>query len=174
MDAQGANRRFTRANRTELLIGFLGLGMGVLFYFVGRPQGATYLQSKVHHVDRMFPHIPNLLGRVAGSFPSFMHPFSFSLIGMGLISQTRRSRMLVCSIFLVLNFFFEMARRYKKIAVEAVPHWVGATPASTNIKRYFLKGAFSTSDVIAACLRSATALLVAEIIAKQGKWGSDT
>ena len=119
MDAQGANRRFTRANRTELLIGFLGLGMG-------------------------------------------------------LISQTRRSRMLVCSIFLVLNFFFEMGQRYKKIAVEAVPHWVGTTPALTNIKRYFLKGTFSTSDVVAACLGSATALLVAEIIAKQGKGGSDT
>ena len=121
----------------------------------------------------MFPYAPDLLGRVTGSFPSFMHPFSFSLIGMGLISQTRRSRILVCSIFLVLNLFFEMGQRYKEIAVELVPDWVGTLPVLMNMKQYFLKGTFAISDVVAVCLGSATALMVAEIMSKQGKGGGN-
>jgi hypothetical protein len=174
IDKQGVNRGSKRANRTELSIGFLGLSIGVLFYFVGRPKGATYFQSKLPHVDRMFPYIPDLLGRVTGSFPSFMHPFSFSLIGMGLISQTRRSRILVCSIFLILNLFFEMGQRYKEIVADVTPDWVGTLPVLMNMKQYFLKGTFAISDVVAACLGSATALMVTEIMSKQSKGGGNT
>lgn len=173
MDKQGVNRGSGRANRTELFIGFLGLAVGVLFYFVGRPKGATYLQNKLAQIDGMFPYGPDLLGRATGSFPSFMHPFSFSLIGMGLISQTRRSRILVCSIFLILNLFFEMGQRYKEIFAGLTPGWVGTLPVLMNMKQYFLKGTFAISDVVAACLGSATALMVAEIMSKQSKGGGN-
>ena len=173
-DIQAALRTAGRPNRMAMRAGLLGLAIGVLFYFTGRPKGATYLQNAVPNIDRLFPYIPNLLGEVTGSFPSFLHPFCFSLIGMGLISQTRRSRILACSIFLLVNLFFEMGQRYKELAVGLLPHWVDAIPVLMNMRPYFLKGTFSTADVSAAFLGSATAFLVAEIIANHEKEGSRT
>jgi hypothetical protein len=158
MDKQDVNRSSGRANRTESLMGFLGLPIGVRFYFLERPKGTANLQTKLPHADRTFPYTPNLLGRVTGSFPSFLHAFSFSLIRMGLISQTGRPRILVCSMFLVLHPSFETGQRYKDIAVWVVPGWLRAIIAMVNTESFC--AGFSASDLMASCLGSLAALSV--------------
>ena len=106
---------------------------------------------------------------IAGSFPEFIHPFAFSMIGIGLFSRTRVSRILMCTTFFLLNLFFEFGQKYKNAFTNIVPEWFSSIPIIDNTKAYFLNGTFAVEDLIAAALGSISAFICAELLSiKEG------
>jgi hypothetical protein len=146
-----------------VLLGLASLALGLLFYLVARPSGATYFQQHLGWLDGLLPHIP-IEGRVAGIFPEFIHPFGFSLLGMGLCPEGRVWRVSVCAIFMGMNLFFEFGQKFKDHVVSFVPDWFGGIPLVENVKAYFLRGTFSFGDVFAIMLGAVMALVVAELV----------
>jgi hypothetical protein len=150
------------ANRRQFFIGFIILTIGTMFYFVGRTEGSSYLQRKLAQADRVFPHVPNLLGGLGGSVPEFVHPFAFSLMAIGLVSRTRRSRRWICLIFLFMNALFEIGQGCGSLIAEYIPQWCNGVFLIENIDNYFSEGTFAGADLIAALLGSTLAFSVAE------------
>ena len=155
----------TVANKTLLNMGLLALVTGGLFYFLNRPFGATYFHQKLRFIDRIIPRISGLPSLIIDSFPAFVHPFSFSLIGMGLIAKTRISRFLVCFVFMSLNLFCEFGQRYKSMYLQIIPDWFGSLPLLANTKNFFIYGTFDWCDVGAIVLGSLAAFAIAEYYA---------
>ena len=146
------------------------LVIGTMFYFVGRTEGSSYLQRKLAQADKFFHHVPNLLGRLGGSFPEFVHPFAFSLMAIGLLSRTRRSRLWICFIFLCMNVLFEIGQGCGSFIGEYIPHWCNRTFLIENVDNYFSEGTFALTDLIAILLGSTLGFLVAELtLPKQGR-----
>jgi hypothetical protein len=151
------------ANKKQFFIGFTTLIIGTLFYFVGRAEGSSYLQRKLAQIDRLFQHLPNLFGPLGGSFPEFVHPFAFSLIAMGLISRTKKSRLLICVIFFCMNMLFEIGQKYGSHIGEYIPNWFNEMFLIENTKNYFVSGTFAIADLVAIFLGSTLAFFVAEL-----------
>ena len=155
---------FQLASPGLFLAGWAFLLIGVLFYCLARPQGITYVNEKLG-LD-LFPIPYSLPSPVWGSFPEFIHPVAFSLMGMGLLSVRRWSRLFVCSSILLLNLFFELGQKYKHIAMEIVPNWFDGIPVLENVNSYFVRGTFDPQDVLAMCLGSAIAFATSELVIK--------
>jgi len=133
-----------------------------MFYFVGRTEGSSYLQRKLAQADRVFPHVPNLFGGLGGSVPEFVHPFAFSLMAIGLVSRTRRSRLWICLIFLFMNALFEIGQGCGSFVGEYIPQWFNRVFLIENIDNYFSEGTFARADLIASLVGSTLAFSVAE------------
>jgi hypothetical protein len=155
---------FRLASPGLFLAGWAVLASGVLFYVLVRPQGIAYIVEMIR-MD-LFSRPYSLPAPLWGSFPEFIHPLAFSLIGMGLLSGRRWSRLFVCSSILLLNLFFEIGQEYKHLALEIVPRWFDGIPVLENVNSYFLKGTFDPQDVLAMCLGSAIAFVVSELAVK--------
>lgn len=137
--------------------------IGALFYFVGRAEGSSYLQRKLAQIDGFFHHSPNLCGHLGGAFPEFVHPFAFSLMAIGLVSRTRRSRFWICLIFLCMNVVFEIGQKYGSYMGEYIPNWFNRLFVIENTENYFIHGTFAIADLVAIFLGSTFAFLVAEL-----------
>jgi hypothetical protein len=146
------------------LAGWAVLVPGILFYLIVRPEGIAYISEKIR-LD-LFAEPCYLTAPVWGSFPEFIHPMAFSLIGIGLLSHKRWSRLFVCSSILLLNLFFEIGQKYKDAALEIVPRWFDGIPMIENVDSYFRRGTFDLQDVLAICLGSTIAFVVSELAAK--------
>jgi hypothetical protein len=155
---------FQLASPGLFLTGWAFLVTGVLFYCLARPQGIAYVSERLGL--HLFPKLYSLPGPVWGSFPEFIHPMAFSLMGMGLLSVRRWSRLFVCSSILLLNLFFELGQKYKHIALEIVPNWVDGIPVIENVNSYFYRGTFDPQDVLAMCLGAAIAFVASELVIK--------
>jgi len=107
-----------------------------------------------------------LFGLMAGLsfYLAFIHPFAFSLIGIGLLSNTRKSRVFICLIFFIMNVLFEIGQKYKIIFIKLIPQWFSSIPILENTRDFFLKGTFAVEDLIGITLGSISAFICAEII----------
>ena len=74
-----------------IAIGIGALFVGLSVYFTDRPDDRIYLIYRLG-MDLNRHGIPNLLGPLNNSLPSFIHVFSFSLITVGLLSSSRLNR----------------------------------------------------------------------------------
>jgi len=64
---------------------------GLSFYLFYRKEGIPYFQRQLCDLG-FHPAIQtSWTGQLAGALPAFIHPFAFSLIGIGLLSNTRKS-----------------------------------------------------------------------------------
>ena len=86
---------------------------------------------------------------------------------MGLISKTRKSRVMICFTFLTINFFFEIGQKYKTLATKYIPNYFNRLFILENSKNYFSLGTFAVSDLISILLGSIMALIIAEIIVER-------
>ncbi|MCX5810019.1 MAG: hypothetical protein NTX36_11730 [Proteobacteria bacterium] len=153
-----------RINRqyTCLYTGLFGLMAGLAFYLFCRKEGIPYFQRQL---SDLVPTIQtSWTGQLTGAFPAFIHPFAFSLIGIGLSSNTRKSRVFICLIFFLLNILFEIGQKYKIIFIKLIPQWFSSIPILENTRDFFLKGTFAVEDVIGITLGSLSAFACAEII----------
>jgi hypothetical protein len=160
---------FRLASPGLFLMGWAALIPGVLFYFLFRPQGVAYVSERLRLDLILRPY--SLAAPLWGSFPDFIHPLAFSMIGMGVLSLSRRWRLLVCSSILLLNLFFEIGQKYKNMALGIVPKWLDGIPVLENVNSYFLRGTFDLQDVLAMCLGSSIAFVVSELATSGlGRW----
>lgn len=159
------------ANKKQFLLGCLVIIFGAFFYFVERPEGSTYLQRAFADVDSLFKWHHEFLRANGGSIPTFLHPLGFSLICMGLISRTLKSRFWICSILLWVDLFFEIGQKYHAVFVKGIPLWFKDVLILENTVSYFEKGAFSTTDCISILLGTITAFSLAQFSISPKKGG---
>lgn len=137
---------------------------GLSFYLFCRKEGIPYFQRQLSDLG-FHPAIQaSWTGQLAGTFPAFIHPFAFSLIVIGLVSNTRKSRVFVCLTFFLLNILFEIGQKYKIMFINLIPQWFSSIPILENTRDFFLKGTFAVEDVIGITLGSLSALACAELI----------
>jgi len=158
------------ASRKLFYLGWISLICGVAFYLIARPSGSTYFFGKLLHLG-FSSRIIKLPSLIQGSFPDFVHPFAFSLIGMGLLSLTRVSRFAICSIFLAMNLFFKIGQNYKYAFAAQVPKWFGGIPIMENTGSFFLRGTFDINDVFAMIVGAAAAFALSELLVRRQKGG---
>ncbi len=151
------------ANKKLFSIGFLALTIGATFYFVGRPEGASYFQEVFAEIDKFFPQLPSLFGRLGGSLPEFVHPFAFSLMGIGLFATTRIQRFWICFVFFSINALFELGQHYSAFITSCIPAWFNSIPLLKNTTNYFTLGTFSMVDLAAILVGSTMAFIVSEL-----------
>ncbi|MCX5810092.1 MAG: hypothetical protein NTX36_12100 [Proteobacteria bacterium] len=144
---------------------------GLDFYLFCRKGGIPYFQRQLSDLGFNPPIQTSWTGQLAGAFPAFIHPFAFSLIGMGLLSNTRKSRVLICLIFFLMNLFFEIGQKYKIVFIKFIPQWFSSIPILENTRGFFLKGTFAVDDLIGITLGSLSAFVCAEIISIRKKEG---
>ena len=72
------------------ILGFFALLAGLLFYLSSPAAQSSYVQGLFSIHEPPLLNLPKLLGPFKGTFPDFIHPLAFSLIGIGLVAHTRR------------------------------------------------------------------------------------
>ena len=163
----------SKANRLQVLIGVTGLLAGMSVYLVGRPFNSVYFLQRLQSSEKHFHSLPNLFGKIGPYAPEFFHPFSFSLITIGLFSRNRRSRIIICLFWFTINILFEAGQKYGTQVAEFIPHWFSKVPVLENTKNYFARGTFSIADLTAILLGSAVAFIVAELTSVRGVMTND-
>lgn len=151
-----------RSNKILLLFGVLGLFSGVLFYIISRPN-SIYLNQIISIQSILISHKIRFFAFIQDSFPAFIHPFSFSLITMGILAETKFDRIMICSIFLIMNLVFEMGQ-YFKGALVFMKEYYPPFPALYN---YFSLGTYSHEDMVFMIIGSLAAYTTAEIIIRR-------
>jgi len=147
---------------------------GLVFYLFCRKEGIIYFQKQLSDLGFRPAVETSWTGRLAGAFPDFIHPFAFSMIGIGLLSNTRKSRVFICLIFFLLNILFEIGQKYKVFFIQLIPQWFSSMPMLENTKDYFLKGTFAIEDIIGITLGSLSAFALAEIISIRKNYNERT
>ena len=147
---------------------------GLAFYLFFRKEGIPYFQRQLSDLGFRPTIETSLTGQLAGAFPAFIHPFAFSMIGIGFLSNTRKSRVFICLIFFLLNILFEMGQKYKIIFINLIPQWFNSIPILENTKDYFMKGTFAVEDIIGITLGSLSAFALAEIISIRKNYNERT
>jgi hypothetical protein len=148
----------------QVLAGAFLLTLGGLFYLAPDLSAYTWLGQKCGSIEISFLNLPQLLGPLRGPFPEFIHPLAFSLIGMGLFSRTRRSRVWICLTFASMNVLFELGQLFDGPALNFIPTWFDNIPVIENTKNFVLNGTFSIIDLLAVLIGTAFAFLFADVL----------
>lgn len=150
-------------SKRALLVAFgvIGLAAGALEYLLGRPHGSVYfLKDFPAHLF----HRINVYGPLGQWAPDFLHPFSFSLIFIGLFSGSRRTRLRVCILWLVIDSSLEIGQRFGAVISGHCPSWFSGIPYLENTGNYFRHGRFDPLDLAAILLGAACAFIIGEIV----------
>ena len=156
-----------RVNKTQILIGVIGLLVGSLIYLIDRPPDQTYFVYNSPINISLFNIIPNVFGFIGGSLPEFIHVFSFILITAGLVFCNKRGYLIICLTWFLIDCAFEIGQKYNTWSSRIIPDWFAGIPFLENTENYFLKGTFSFIDLAAIAFGTAVAYFV--IILTTGK-----
>ena len=149
-----------RTNKTQILIGVIGLFIGLLIYLIDRPPDQTYfIYSNPINIS-LSNTIPNLFGSIGNSLPAFIHVFSFILITAGLISYQKRGYLIICLCWLFVDVAFELGQKFNTWSSMIVPDWFAGIPFLENTENYFLQGTFDFIDLAAIALGTIGAFFV--------------
>jgi len=161
------NTLFSRSiNKTQMIIGFLGLLMGSVIYLIDRPPDQTYFISKSPLNITLFDSIPNLFGSIGYSLPAFLHLFSFILITAGLIFWNKRAYLIICVFWFILDSAFEVGQEFHDATSQIIPDWFAGIPFLENTETYFLHGTFDVIDLAAIAFGTMVAYFVISITGK--------
>lgn len=148
-----------------LAAAFIALGLGFVVYLLDRPAGHAALLPAAWSTAAA----PGLLGALGGWWPSFVHPFAFSLLGhLAGRTDRRRTGWRVCVGWWALNVAFECGQ-HAAVAPDLAAalraafgdEGVGAALAQP-VAVYLLRGTFDPGDLVAATLGAvAAAALIA-------------
>ena len=154
------------ADRKLFWLGWISLVCGVGFYAIARPRSSTYFFGKWLPMAS-FSRPVKFPEPFQGSFPDFVHPFAFCLIGIGLLSLERGTRLRICTVFLLIDLFFKIGLNYKDALVSLIPPWFTGVPLLENVGPFFLRGTFDVNDVLAMVLGAAMAFVISEILTRK-------
>ena len=131
------------------LLGFAALVIGLALYFVVRDPASIYALSSINlsieHTENTWPSVENspFFELVAGSLPSALHAFSFSLITAVAVGVTACSARIVCTYWAGIDIAFE--------SLQAREYFCGQNAATTNVSDIscLLQGRFDWFDIAA-------------------------
>ena len=147
-------------NRTQILVGILSLFFGSLVYFYDRSPFHTYFLSKLGANFYIFSNSHKLFGSIGNNLPSFIHPFSFSLITAGVMSPNKTFFFPICTFWFLVNCAFEFGQKFDSVVLQILPDRLLHIPFCKISALYFYRGTFDFLDVAAICLGSLTGYLV--------------
>jgi len=136
-----------RINKTQILIGTIGLLFGSLVYLIDRPPDHTYFVYSSPINISLFTTIPNIFGLIGNSLPEFIHVFSFILITAGLIYCQKRGFLIICLSWFLIDSAFEVSQKFNDLALKIIPDWFAGIPFLENTQNYFLQGTFDVIDL---------------------------
>ena len=149
-----------RINKTQILIGAIGLLIGSLIYLIDRPPDQTYFVYSSTINISLSNIIPNLFGSIGNSLPAFIHVFSFVLITAGLIFCQKRGYLIICLSWFLVDSAFELGQKFNTWSSSITPDWFTGIPFLENTKDYFLQGTFDFIDLAAIAFGTLIAYFV--------------
>jgi hypothetical protein len=149
-----------RINKSQILIGTIGLLIGSLIYLVDRPPGQTYFVYSSPINISLSNIIPSLFGSIGNSLPEFIHVFSFILITAGLIFCQKRGYLIICLSWFLIDCAFELGQKFTTWPSKIIPYWFEGVPFLENTGNYFRKGTFDILDLVAIAFGTATAYFI--------------
>jgi len=141
-----------RINKTQILIGVIGLLFGSLIYLIDRPPDQTYFVYSSPINISLFNIIPTLFASIGNSLPAFIHVFSFILITAGLIFCQKRGYLIICLSWFLIDSAFELGQKFNTWSSSIIPNWFTGIPFLENTENYFLQGTFDLLDMAAIAL----------------------
>jgi hypothetical protein len=154
-------------HRFLILLGVLGLIIGSFLYLADRNPDDVYFIYKTGKGLSLFHRLPNFFGYLGYWLPTFLHPFSFSLLSAAVCSASIKNYAAICLFWCGINILFEIGQRFKAIAVGIVPDWFAGIPYLENTKGYFVNGTFDYVDIVSIMLGASTAFVILLISAKR-------
>lgn len=150
---------FTR-DTLRIMLGFTGLGLGVLIYLLDRPSELVYFLPDRHP---FFTGYMTSFGSLGQHLPTFLHPFSLSLITAGILAC--RSTLCVALIglgWLAINLIFEIgqADTTSTWMMEYIPDWFDKIIVLENTANYLHYGTYDPKDVVSIAIGSLIAFLI--------------
>lgn len=149
-----------RINKTQILIGVIGLLIGSLVYLIDRPPDQTYFVYSSPINISLSNTIPNLFGLIGNSLPEFIHVFSFILITAGLIFCQKRGYLIICLSWFLVDSAFEVGQKFTTWSTSIIPDWFAGIPFLESTENYFLRGTFDGTDLAAIALGTVTAYVI--------------
>jgi hypothetical protein len=148
------------ANKTQILIGVIGLLFGSLVYLIDRPPGQTYFVHTSPINISLFNTVPNIFGFVGGSLPECIHVFSFIVITAGLIACRKQAYLIICLCWFLVDCAFELGQKFSSWSLNMIPNWFAGIPFLENTEHYFLQGTFDFIDLAAIAFGTLIAYFV--------------
>ena len=149
-----------RINKTQILIGTIGLLIGSLIYLMDRPPDQIYFIYNSPINISLFNIIPSLFSSIGNSLPEFIHVFSFILITTGLVCCQKRGYLIICLSWFLVDCAFEVGQKFNTWSSNMIPDWFAGIPFLENIENYFLKGTFDFLDLAAIAFGTTIAYFV--------------
>jgi hypothetical protein len=146
-----------RVNYKQLLIGFLVLILGALFYYFFRSSEHTYFLNRLgiySHPKNIFPPIIFTIGY---SLPSFVHVFAFTLITASFIADQKKGYLIVCLTWFAIDVSFEVSQGLDNILIPIIPKWFSHIFLLENTRNYFVYGRFDYLDLFSIVVGSVAA-----------------
>ena len=101
-------------------------------------------------------------GAVGQSLPAFAHVFAFSLLTIAVLGGGRRTAIVACSGWFLVDAAFELGQ-HPTLAAELarfIPSWFEGIPILHRTDDFFLAGTFDAFDLVAMALGALTAYWV--------------
>ena len=149
-----------RINKTQILIGVIGLLIGSLVYLIDRPPYQTYFVYSSPINISLSNIIPSLFGAIGNSLPEFIHVFSFILITTGLVCCQKRGYLIICLSWFLVDSAFELGQKFNTWSSSITPDWFTGIPFLENTKNYFQRGTFDMVDLVAIAVGATAAYFV--------------
>lgn len=149
-----------RINKTQILIGVIGLLVGLLIYLINRPPDQTYFVYNSPINISLYTLMPAAFTFIGNSLTEFIHVFSLILLTAGLIFCKKKGYLIICLSWFLIDCAFEIGQKYSTWSSRIIPDWFAGIPFLENTKNYFLKGTFDFIDLAAIVLGTLTAYIV--------------
>lgn len=146
------------------LTGLSGLVAGALSYIFIKPAGSVLLHNYIPFPITRTLFIPDIILFSSQWLGDFLHVFSFSLIFIGIYSNSRKSRVFFCSLWLALNIIFETGQAFAGRAACFTQPWNLSMPALKTIHNFFTNGTFDVLDIAAFFIGAAAAFFFSEYV----------
>lgn len=149
----------TGVNFPQLLIGFSGLVLGILFYYFFRSAEHTYFLKILAINPQGHKFLSPILVALANSLPTFIHVFAFILMTASLIAGQKRGYIAVCLAWFAVDFIFELGQGFGDMLISFIPDWFSNFLFFENTKDYLQHGRFDYLDLISIAIGALTAYL---------------
>lgn len=151
----------------HILFGILLLLIGTLVYLIDRPPEQTWFVSILPVQISLHNVYPPLFGRLSNFLPDLLHVMAFIFLTAGIVDGGRKSCLVICLFWLVVDGGFELGQKYSSQAARIVPGWFEGIFLLGKTRNYFVNGAYHHHDMIAIVAGAVIAYLI--LIYSQGK-----
>ena len=149
-----------KVNLGYILSGILMLLVGTLVYLIDRPPEQTWFVSILPVQLSLHHFYPPLFGELGKFLPDLLHVMAFIFLTAGIVNGGRKSCLVICLFWLVVDGAFELGQKYSTQAAALVPDWFDGIFLLENTRHYFIGGSYANHDMIAIIAGAIVAYLI--------------